>query len=67
MGELKVMYLGNGGTTYTNVSYAAAGVNDDGEIVNEERFKDFWHRVNLAMKKRDEEERNEFRGHKESE
>lgn len=67
MGELKVMYLGNGGTTYTNVSYATAGVNDDGEIVNEERFKDFWHRVNLAMKKRDEEERNELRGHKESE
>lgn len=57
MGDLKVMYLGNGGTTYTNVSYAVAGVNDDGEIINEERFKDFWHRVNLAMKKRDEEEK----------
>lgn len=57
MGELKVMYLGNGGTTYTNVSYAAAGVNDDGEVINDQRFKDFWHRVNLAMKKRDEEEK----------
>ena len=67
MGELKVMYLGNGGTTYTNVSYAAAGVNDDGEVINDQRFKDFWHRVNLTMKKRDEEERNELRGHKEGE
>lgn len=57
MGDLKVMYLGNGGTTYTNVSYAAAGVNDDGEVINDQRFKDFWHRVNLAMKKRDEEEK----------
>ena len=57
MGELKVMYLGNGGTTYTNVSYAAAGVNDDGEVINDQRFKDFWHRVNLAMQKRDEEEK----------
>lgn len=58
MGGLKVMYLGNGGTTYTNVSYAAAGVNDDGEVINEERFKDFWRRVNLAMKKKYEEENN---------
>ena len=58
MGGLKVMYLGNGGTTYTNVSYAAAGVNDDGEVINEERYKDFWHRVNLAMKKKYEEENN---------
>lgn len=56
MGELKVMYLGNGGTTYTNVSYAAAGVNDDGEVINEERFKDFWHRVNIALKKKYAEE-----------
>ena len=51
MGELKVMYLGNGGTTYTNVSYAAPGVNDDGEVINEERYKEFWHRVNIALKK----------------
>jgi len=57
MGDLKVMYLGNGGTTYTNVSYAAAGVNDDGDVINEQKFKDFWHRVNIALKKKYEEEK----------
>lgn len=59
MGDLKVMYLGNGGTSYTDVSYAAAGVNQDGEVVNEQRFKDFWHRVNLALKKKYEKEEND--------
>jgi hypothetical protein len=63
MGELKVMYLGNGGTTYTNVSYAAAGVNDDGEVINEERFKDFWHRVNIALKKKYEGEKENVENH----
>ncbi len=64
MGDLKVMYLGNGGTTYTNVSYAAAGVNDDGEVINEERYKDFWHRVNIALKKKYAEENNNGNHHK---
>lgn len=58
MGDLKVMYLGNGGTSYTDVSYAVAGVNQDGDVVNDQKFKDFWHRVYLATKKRDMEENN---------
>lgn len=63
MGGLKVMYLGNGGTTYTNVSYAAAGVNDDGEVINEERYKEFWRRVNIALKKKYEGEKENAENH----
>lgn len=63
MGGLKVMYLGNGGTTYTNVSYAAAGVNDDGEVINEERYKEFWHRVNIALQKKYEGEKENVENH----
>lgn len=58
MGNLKIMYLGNGGTRYTDVTYAAAGVNDDGDVINEQKFKDFWHRVNIALKKKYEKENN---------
>jgi hypothetical protein len=54
MGNIKTIYCGNG--YEIDATYALMGVNDDGEIVNEEKFKDFWKRLNKALAKRDKEQ-----------
>lgn len=54
MGSIKTIYCGNG--YEIDATYALMGVNDDGEVVNEERFKTFWHNLRIAMEKRDAED-----------
>ena len=53
MGDLKVFWISNGGSVKTDVTYALAGV-QDGEVVHEDRHKQFWTNVNKAMKEREE-------------
>ena len=57
MGSIKTVYCGNG--YEREVTYALVGVNEDGEIVNEERFKAFWHNLRIALEKRDKEYSND--------
>jgi hypothetical protein len=53
MGNIKTIYCGNG--YEIDATYALMGVNEQGEVVNEEKFKDFWKRLNKALAKRDKE------------
>ena len=55
MGDLKVFWISNGGSVKTDVIYALAGV-QDGEVVNEGKFIDFWTAFRKA--KEEEEKRN---------
>ena len=55
MGDLKVYWISNGGSVMTDVTYALAGV-QDGEVVREDRHKQFWANVNRAMKEREKRE-----------
>jgi len=52
----RALYVSNGGSVVTDASYALMGVNEDGEVVNDQKFRDFWDRVYKAMVKRDAEE-----------
>lgn len=55
MGKLQIIYHSNGGSVVTDVTYALAGVNANGEVVNEDKFVEFWRRVRIAQEKRDKE------------
>ena len=50
MGDLKVFWVSNGGSVMTDVTYALAGV-QDGEVVNEGKFKNFWEMIRKAKEK----------------
>ena len=61
MGMLQIIYHSNGDTVATDVTYALAGVNANGEVVNEDKFVEFWRRVRIAQEKRDKEIEDELR------
>lgn len=53
MSNIKTIYCGNG--YEMDVTYALVGVNEDGEIVNPEKYQAFWKRLRIALEKRDAE------------
>ena len=57
---LQVTLSSNGGSVVTDVTYALAGVNANGEVVNEDKFVEFWRRVRIAQEKRDKELSNDI-------
>jgi len=57
----RALYVSNGGSVVTDASYALMGVNQDGEVVNDQKFRDFWDRVYKATLKRDKEMADELR------